>query len=56
VLHLWHPQNDRSQLNANQARLDEVLHGSRTRALRGMSTLAADDGAQVRHDTAMAQR
>jgi glycosyltransferase involved in cell wall biosynthesis len=40
VLHLWHPPNDRSQLPVNQARLDEVIGGGRTRALRGLSTLS----------------
>jgi glycosyltransferase involved in cell wall biosynthesis len=41
VLHLWHPHNDRSQLPANQTRLDEVMSGSRVRATRGMSALDA---------------
>jgi glycosyltransferase involved in cell wall biosynthesis len=40
VLHLWHPPNDRSQLPANQARLDEVIGGSRLRALHGLSALS----------------
>jgi glycosyltransferase involved in cell wall biosynthesis len=56
VLHLWHPQNDRSQLTTNQTRLDEVLHGDRTRALRGMSTLEPEADAHARQDAAMAQR
>jgi hypothetical protein len=43
VLHLWHPQNDRSQLPANRTRLDEVIGGTRVRALRGLSELDADD-------------
>jgi glycosyltransferase involved in cell wall biosynthesis len=47
VLHLWHPANDRSQLPANQRRLDEAMGGSRTRALQGMSTLGASDAAPV---------
>jgi hypothetical protein len=42
VLHLWHPQNDRSQLPANRTRLHEVMSGSRVRALRGLSLLAND--------------
>lgn len=42
VLHLWHPQNDRSQLAANRKRLDEVLSGTRVRALRGLSLLGKD--------------
>jgi len=40
VLHLWHPRNDRSQLPANQQRLDAVIAGDRVRALRGLSALA----------------
>ncbi len=44
VLHLWHPQNDRSQLPANRARLGELIRGTRVRAVRGLSWLdAADD-------------
>jgi glycosyltransferase involved in cell wall biosynthesis len=39
VLHLWHPEADRSGLQANQRRLDEVLRGDRVRAKRGLSTL-----------------
>ena len=31
VLHLWHAQNDRSQLPVNQARLDEVIGSTRVR-------------------------
>lgn len=47
VLHLWHSQNDRAQLPTNQARLDEVIGGSRVRALRGLSALS-DDAARSR--------
>jgi len=50
VLHLWHPPNDRSQLPVNQARLDEVVGGSRLRALQGLSALSdapARDAASV---------
>lgn len=39
VLHLWHPQNDRSQIEANRARLDAIIAGDRVRALRGLSLL-----------------
>ena len=39
VVHLWHRENDRAGLSANQARLDEVMRGDRIRALRGLSTL-----------------
>ena len=55
VLHLWHPPNDRSQLPVNQARLDEVIGGNRTRALRGLSTLS-DAAAPVRGNASVAQQ
>jgi FkbM family methyltransferase len=46
VLHLWHVQNDRSQLPANEARLDAAIHSDRVRALKGLSLLGdeADAG------------
>ena len=40
VLHLWHMQNDRSQLPANDARLDAAINSDRVRALKGLSLLA----------------
>jgi hypothetical protein len=55
VLHLWHAPNDRSQLPANQKRLDEVMAASRTRALRGMSTLGAEDDAPAAPSAAVAR-
>ncbi len=55
VLHLWHPQNDRAQLPANQARLDEVIGGSRVRARRGLSALS-DAAALPRGGAAVAQQ
>jgi glycosyltransferase involved in cell wall biosynthesis len=42
VLHLWHPENDRSRAADNRARLDEVLRSERVRALQGLSTLSMD--------------
>ena len=51
VLHLWHPQNDRSRLPANRARLDELISGSRVRAVHGLSTLS--DDAALPHDRAV---
>lgn len=47
VLHLWHPQNDRSQLPANRTRLDEVIQGTRVRALQGLSALSPDDAPHI---------
>jgi hypothetical protein len=55
VLHLWHPQNDRSQLPANRTRLDEVMSGARVRALCGLSGLDADEAVPA-HGTAMPQQ
>jgi glycosyltransferase involved in cell wall biosynthesis len=43
VLHLWHAQNDRSQLAANRKRLEDTIGGSRICALQGLSALYADD-------------
>lgn len=39
VLHLWHPENDRSKLPANQEKLDLLLRSERARASRGLSAL-----------------
>ena len=44
VLHLWHPEADRSGLQQNELRLDEVVRTARIRAMRGLSSLT--DGAQ----------
>jgi len=37
VIHLWHPDADRRELKANDARLKAVLESKRTRALCGLS-------------------
>ncbi len=39
VLHLWHPEADRSRLAENERRLAEVLSGNRIRAVQGLSAL-----------------
>ena len=39
VIHLWHPEADRSQLAGNEFKLGEVIASNRIRARRGMSTL-----------------
>ncbi len=39
VLHLWHPESDRSSLQENQRRLDEVLASDRIAAKQGLSSL-----------------
>jgi glycosyltransferase involved in cell wall biosynthesis len=41
VLHLWHPQADRSKLGENERKLGEIVASDRVRAQRGLSTLAA---------------
>lgn len=37
VLHLWHPQNDRSQLGENEQRLAQIIAADRVCAERGVS-------------------
>jgi predicted glycosyltransferase involved in capsule biosynthesis len=37
VLHLWHPEADRSHLAENDRQLDEVLRSNRITAQRGLS-------------------
>ena len=39
VLHLWHPESERSRLSVNQAKLEVILQSDRSRALRGLSAL-----------------
>ena len=41
VLHLWHPDSDRSRLADNDRMLDEVIRGDRIKAIAGLSALAA---------------
>lgn len=41
VIHLWHAEADRSQLNDNERKLDVVAGGDRVRAQRGLSALMA---------------
>jgi hypothetical protein len=43
VLHLWHPENDRSLLPENQRRLGEIEGADRVQAIVGLSAL---DGAE----------
>lgn len=43
VLHLWHPEADRSLLPENRRRLDAVVHGDRVRAVAGLSSLDVGD-------------
>ncbi len=39
VLHLWHPEQDRSRLKENQRQLDQLLGETRVRAREGLSAL-----------------
>jgi glycosyltransferase involved in cell wall biosynthesis len=39
VIHLWHPESDRSHLPENQGRLDQVERADRVRAIEGLSRL-----------------
>ena len=57
VIHLWHPDADRAQLAANDARLDAVLVSHRTRAQRGLSVLreTTEIAANDRQDHVRAQ-
>lgn len=43
VLHLWHPENDRSLLPDNQRRLDAIAAADRVRSMVGLSALVAAD-------------
>jgi glycosyltransferase involved in cell wall biosynthesis len=45
VLHLWHPESERSHLPDNQAKLDRALRGGRVVSLRGLSSLDMDKAA-----------
>jgi glycosyltransferase involved in cell wall biosynthesis len=47
VIHLWHAEADRSQLNDNERKLDGVVGSSRIRAQRGMSALQATSSAKA---------
>jgi glycosyltransferase involved in cell wall biosynthesis len=44
VIHLWHPDADRGELAANDARLKAVLDSRRTRAAHGVSALREKAG------------
>jgi glycosyltransferase involved in cell wall biosynthesis len=58
VLHLWHPQSDRSSLADNRARLDAVIASDRVQAERGLSTQrsvdAPDSGRDLQREAAAA--
>jgi hypothetical protein len=39
VIHLWHAEADRSQLEENERKLDDIVASDRVRAHRGLSSL-----------------
>jgi glycosyltransferase involved in cell wall biosynthesis len=43
VIHLWHPDADRSQVSVNQKKLEAMMQSSHVRAERGMSAVGAID-------------
>jgi glycosyltransferase involved in cell wall biosynthesis len=45
VLHLWHPEADRSRFAANKTRLAELITSDRVRALSGLSSLTHERAA-----------
>jgi glycosyltransferase involved in cell wall biosynthesis len=47
VLHLWHPEADRSQLPENERQLGQSLAGDRIKARRGLSTGSATQPAPI---------
>jgi glycosyltransferase involved in cell wall biosynthesis len=48
VLHLWHPEQDRSWLDENQRQLEQLLNETRVRARQGLSALQAASNSNVR--------
>ena len=44
VLHLWHPEHDRSRLPENERMLDALVRSRRVKAMEGLSTLSARSG------------
>jgi glycosyltransferase involved in cell wall biosynthesis len=47
VIHLWHPEADRSQLSENETKLGAVVASDRVRARRGLSSLQGTPAAVV---------
>jgi len=47
VIHLWHPENDRSLLPDNRVKLDDILSSNRQHARRGLSALQSTGPAAV---------
>ncbi|MEJ0077660.1 MAG: glycosyltransferase family 2 protein [Alphaproteobacteria bacterium] len=45
VLHLWHPEADRSRFAANKTQLAELITSDRVRAVSGLSALTHERGA-----------
>jgi len=47
VLHLWHPEADRSRFAANKTQLAELITSDRVRAVSGLSALTHERAAAV---------
>jgi glycosyltransferase involved in cell wall biosynthesis len=47
VLHLWHPHADRSHLQENERRLEDIMAGDRIKAVQGLSALCDERTAAV---------
>jgi 23S rRNA A2030 N6-methylase RlmJ len=47
VLHLWHPEADRSRFAANKTQLAELITSDRVRALSGLSALTHERAVAV---------
>jgi len=56
VLHLWHPENDRSLLPDNQRRLSEIEGANRVRSIVGLSALVGDPDSPAAGQVASADR
>jgi predicted glycosyltransferase involved in capsule biosynthesis len=48
VLHLWHPEQDRSRHDENQRQLEQLLNETRVRARQGLSALRAASNTNLR--------
>jgi len=51
VLHLWHKENDRSHLEENKRRLQQVLNATHIRALKGVDQYRENDNPLPREAT-----
>lgn len=52
VLHLWHPPEDRSAMPVNERKLDELARNDRIRAIKGLTSVAAEAAAAAEANVA----